>query len=141
MYSIGYLFCERMPYFERFAVYVITILANPNCDPIVGLNKEMLRFQKIFNNIIKVMKSSLSFTDSDLDLLKGDVDAAVGVLEGEIDGELDTARNEINEKIKSLREIMKANAGGGLNEEDATALINDVTQKTNCKFSKYPSDI
>ena len=83
------------------------------------------------------MKSSLSFTDSDLDLLKGDVDAAVEVLEGQIDGELDTARNEINEKIKSLREIMKANAGGGLNEEDATALINDVTQKTNCKFMKY----
>ena len=87
------------------------------------------------------MKSSLSFTDSDLELLKGDVDTAVGELENTIKGELDTARDDINVKIKSLRDIMKENAGGGLNEEDATALINDVTQKTNCKFFKYPRNL
>ena len=87
------------------------------------------------------MKSSLSFTDSDLDLLKGDVDAEVANLEADITTELNTARDEINVKIKSLRDIMKENAGGGLNEEDATALINDVTQKTNCKFFKCPRNL
>ena len=87
------------------------------------------------------MKSSLSFTDSDLELLKGDVNVAVEELEDTITDELNDARDAINVKIKSLRDIMKENAGGGLNEEDATALINDVTQKTNCKFSKYTRTI